>query len=225
MHAKSKGVKRAQTCAEPLSTSFSKRRNRWRAAGIEIDFGRLPLLKRRGPGHTPRTDKSCRSDQDKDKSLEAARGHDVGPVGHEQEVPSGRGPRNSWRVYQQPSRKKRETEREKGIVDSVLLLAPTPRRRAASRRLCSRISSTSSDPCRGCRHAALYSGWTCQLFHCVIRVWQCFTTDGPVSPLDHPVDRYHLDTSGFSSKGTIADFPSRSHKTLSISLFERLTTF
>lgn len=116
-------------------TSFSKRRNQWRAAGIEIDFGRLPLLKRRGPGHTLRTDKSCRSDQDKDKSLEAARGHDVGPVGHEQEVPSGRGPRNSWRVYQQPSRKReREREKEKGIVDSLLLLAPTPRRRAASHR-------------------------------------------------------------------------------------------
>lgn len=92
-------------------TSFSKRRNQWRAAGIEIDFGRLPLLKRRRPGHTLRTDKSCRSDQDKDKSLEAARGHDVGPVGHEQEVPSDRGPRNSWRVYQQPSRK-RERERK-----------------------------------------------------------------------------------------------------------------
>lgn len=139
---------------------------RRRVAGIEIDFGRLPLLKGEDRGAS-RTDKSRRSDLtririrgppeattpwlDTSKSFQAA----VAPG-----IPGAF-----------------TNNRPKRNVDSPLLLAPTRRRDVAPTDI--RTLSTSLNPRR--RHHTAprrILRWTCQLFHCVIcRVWQCFTTD------------------------------------------------
>lgn len=125
-HAKSKGVKRAST----RGTALSKRRNRWRNSGrprelklISADFH---YSKERGPGHTAHRQKSQKRSYE-DKGVRSPLGAMTPRLGYEQEVSDDRGSRNSWRVYQQPSE-------ERGTVDSTLLLAPTPRRRAALRR-------------------------------------------------------------------------------------------
>lgn len=152
-------------------TSFSKRRNRWRVAGIEIDFGRLPLLKGRGPGHTPRIPtKVAGAIKTKIRAWRPPEATTLARLGHKQEVSSGRGPRNSWRVYQQPSRKKGRERRE----SSIRFFCSHRRRDVASRR----VAPTSAlESCRSPQTCAEdagtlppYSEWTCQLFHCVIRV-------------------------------------------------------
>jgi len=123
----SREVLSEQARAEPLSqregtgTRAAAGRGNW-------NWFRLTSItqKERTGAHTAHRQKS----QDRsyeDKSSGAA----TPPVGHRQEVPAGCGPRNSWRL---PTTIQRDRERKNKREDSPLLLAPTPRRRAASRR-------------------------------------------------------------------------------------------
>lgn len=204
-------------------TSFSKRRNRWRAAGIEIDFGRLPLLKGRGPGRVPRTDKSCRSDQDGDKSL--WRPPEATTLARLDT--SKRGSIRPWpqeflarlpTTIQKKKERGRAKERRKRIIDSLLLLPPTRRLDVASRRpasgpVCSPILLISSNLRRAPLRMDLSAFPLCHsrvtvLYDRRSRLFFC----GP------PSSWYHLGTSGFSSRSAIADFPSRSRQTLSTRL-------
>lgn len=126
-YTRSRKVLSEQARAEPLSqrggtgTRAAAGRGNW-------NWFRLTSItqKERTGAHTAHRQKS----QDRsyeDKSSGAA----TPPVGHRQEVPAGCGPRNSWRL---PTTIRRDRGRGSEREDSPLLLAPTPRRRAASRR-------------------------------------------------------------------------------------------
>jgi len=105
-------------CFLPLK---EKKQMRRRAAGIEIDFGRVPLLKGEDRG-APRTDKSRRSDLTRIRESEGR--------------PRPRRPdRTRAGVPGQPWTEeflaRLPTTVPRGTADSPLLLAPTPRRRAS----------------------------------------------------------------------------------------------
>lgn len=100
-----------QARAEPLS---QREGTGTRAAGRgNWNWFRLTSItqKERTGAHT---DKSLRIDPTRIR----ARGPPEAttpPVGHRQEVPAGGGPRNSWRIYQQPIQRDRERESEREV--------------------------------------------------------------------------------------------------------------
>jgi len=163
IHAKSKGVKRASTRGTRSLKEKKPVEEQRPAAGIKIDFGRLPLLKGEDRD-TPRTDKSRRSDPTRIRvrcPLEAMTPHSdtskkkfqptVAP-----EIPGAF-------INSHPKREESSTSpfcsrRRRDVAPHC-----------ADREPCRPPRAQTDDAASLARYALQNFRWTCQLFHCVVR--------------------------------------------------------
>lgn len=135
-------------------TSFSKRRNRWRVAGIEIDFGRLPLLKGRGPGHTPRIPtKVAGAIKTKIRAWRPSEATTLARLDTSKRFHSTVAPGIPGAFTNNHPEKKKEREGSRRFASFARTDAETSRR-AASRRSALSNLVDSSNLRRECRHAA-----------------------------------------------------------------------